>query len=131
MVPPDSAFRSDEVSTRHLRRLRTPTRPTELLGYTSSLTVHGHERAVLGAAPALAPDRGVALAAVFHLHGGGRLHRAQAAADRHARAVLPGALHLLVRESVPDRRGGALARTAHGRAAGHGSGGVVPAREPL
>src|SRR3979409_2115524 len=85
---------------------------------------------VVDASAALAPDRGVALAAVPRPDGGGRPDRPLVAAQRQAGAVRARAGDLLVRQPVPDRGGGAVARAPHRGAAG-GAATVVhlPARE--
>src|SRR4051794_28357604 len=71
-----------------------------------------HGRRLLGAADALAPARGVALAALPRGDCAGRVRRRLAAAERHVGAVRSSARDLLVREPLPDRSSGALAGAA-------------------
>src|SRR3954466_8081019 len=71
-----------------------------------------HGRRLLGAADALAPARGVALAAVPRRDCAGRARRRLAAAERDVGAVRACTRHLLVRQPLPDRGDRALARAA-------------------
>src|SRR4051812_14402069 len=91
-----------------------------------------HGRRLLGAADALAPARGVALAAVPRRDGAGRVRGRLVAADRAICALRPGLGVLLVRDLLPDRRGGALARAREGRPTGRRAPAVahIPAGEP-
>src|SRR3954466_2885327 len=90
-----------------------------------------HGRRLLGAADALAPTRGVALAAVPRRDGAGRADRGLAPPERARRAVHPRARDLLIREPLPHRRGGTVVGPADGGATGPAAAvTVVPAREP-
>src|SRR3954468_2967490 len=63
-----------------------------------------HGRRLLGAADALAPARGVALAAVPRRDGAGRVRGRLAASERDICALRTRPGDLLVREPLPDRR---------------------------
>src|SRR3954453_4153223 len=91
-----------------------------------------HGRRLLGAADALAPARGVALAAVPRRDGAGRVRGRLAASERDICALRPRPGDLLVREPLPDRRRGALARATDGRPTGRRAPAVahIPAGEP-
>src|SRR3954470_4801690 len=71
---------------------------------------HEHGTRILGAAAALAADRGLALAAVPAAHRPRRADRRVAAAERHASAVRARPRDLLLRQPVPDRGHSFLAR---------------------
>src|SRR3954470_12530530 len=94
-------------------------------GWTEVRWGREHGRRVLGTPDAVAPPGGVALAAVPGGDGARRTGGRLAAAERHVGPVRAGARDLLVRQSVPDRGRGAVARTSDGRPAGSRAPAVV------
>src|SRR3954453_23519733 len=77
-----------------------------------------HGRRILGAGEARGRVRGVPPAPAPRGHGAGRVRGRLAAAERDICALRPGPGDLLVREPLPHRRRGALARATGGGATG-------------
>src|SRR4051812_18862773 len=83
------------------------------------IALHEHGRWILGAPAALEADRRVALAALPRGHRPRRPDRRLAPAERRGRgAFRPRARDLLLRQPLPDRRGGTVAGAEDGRSAG-------------